>query len=291
MVNRSLIHSDEPGFGLLYRLSDIVFITLTLYVAAHTYTKDINNNYQIAGALGVVCFLLTAESCHLYRSWRVNNFREQAIATLLPWILTASILMTVGYFTKTSSDFSRVVMGVWLCITPCVLVSWRFAIRLFTHQLYRSGYYIQKAAIIGVTENGIALARELTQDKNPGIVLDGFYDERTEGRLPSKLNAPLCGTVVDALEKAKQGKLQHIYIAMPLCAKGQITKFLGEFSDTTANIYLVPDFFIYDLLYSRWSNVGKMQTLSVFDTPFNGLSALIKRIEDIVLATLIVALI
>jgi len=199
--------------------------------------------------------------------------------------------MTVGYFTKTSSDFSRVAMGVWLSVTPCILVSWRFVVSQLIYQLYRSGYYTQKAAIIGATENGIALAAELILKESPGISLEGFYDERTEDRIPNKLNAPLCGTVTDALEKARRGELQHIYIAMPLSAKGRITTFLGKFSDTTANTYLVPDFFTYNLLCSRWSHVGKTLILSVFDTPFNGLTAWVKRTEDIVLATIILALI
>ena len=291
MTDRSLIRSSEPTFKLLYRLIDIVFIALTLYVSVANYTSSFNNNYQIAGALGIVVFLLAAESCHLYRSWRVNTFRDFVMPTLLAWVLTASMLMMIGYFTKTSSDFSRVAMGIWLSVTPCVLLTWRFMLKQFIYHLYRNGYYTQKAAIIGVTENGIALAEELTLKNSPGIVLEGFYDERTEDRIPDKLNAKLCGTVIDALEKARRGDLQHIYIAMPLYAKGRITTFLSQFSDTTANIYILPDFFIYDPIYTRWSHIGKIQTLSVFDTPFNGLSALVKRTEDIILSTIILALI
>lgn len=291
MKDRDLIRPNEPNFGLLYRLSDIFFIILTLYIATELYTKSFNSNYQIAGALAIVCFLLAAESCNLYRSWRINTFHEHAMVTLLPWTLTAFILITVGYFTKTSTDFSRVVIGIWLSVTPCVLVSWRFALRLTVIQLCRWGYDTQKAAIIGVTESGIALARELTLKESPGIVLEGFYDERFEDRIPHKLNAPLCGTVIDALEKARNGELQHIYIAMPLCAKGRISTFLEQFSDTTANTYLIPDFFSYNLLYSRWGHVGKIQILSVFDTPFNGLTAWVKRAEDIVLSSIILVLV
>lgn len=291
MKHRDIIQANEPNFGLLYRLFDIILIALTLYISSLIYTKTFNSNYQIASAIGIVSFLLIAESCHLYRSWRVSTFREHAMATLLPWLLTVFILMMTGYFTKTGADFSRVVIGVWLTVTPCILVLWRFTLKQFISQLYSRGYYTQKAAIIGATENGIALAGELNLKENPGIVLEGFYDERTENRIPGKLNAPLCGTVIDALEKARQGELKHIYIAMPLCAKGRITKFLEKFSDTTANTYLVPDFFNYDLLYSRWSHVGKIQILSVFDTPFNGLTAWVKRTEDVVLSTIILILI
>ncbi|GAL11899.1 capsular polysaccharide synthesis enzyme CpsA sugar transferase [Vibrio astriarenae] len=74
-------------------------------------------------------------------------------------------------------------------------------------------------------------------------------------------------------------------------ANERIAKFLNQFSDTTANTYLVPDFFTYNLLHSRWDQVGNVQTLSIFDTPFVGISSWVKRLEDIILASLILVLI
>ncbi|MEJ2764627.1 undecaprenyl-phosphate glucose phosphotransferase [Photobacterium sp. MCCC 1A19761] len=290
MKHRELIRHNVPDFGLLYRLVDVSIVALVLYLSLVLYTPEISNNYYIPGALGMIGFLLSAESCHLYRSWRTSTFREHATATLLPWVLTVFILMTAGYFSKTSNDFSRVVIGSWFVFTPCALIVWRFALLQLIRLLYRRGYCTQKAAIIGVTENGIALAEELNTRADSGIILEGFYDERDCYRIPDKLNAPICGSVLDALEKARQGELKHIYIAMPLHARGRITKFLENFSDTTANTYLIPDFFNYNLLYSRWGHVGGIQILSVFDTPFNGLTAWAKRIEDIILATLFLIL-
>ena len=290
MKYRELIRSNEPNFGLISRLSDVSFIILALYIPTVLYTQNFGYIYQIAGALGIVTFLLVAESFNLYRSWQLNTTREHFVTLLFSWASTVFIVMSVGYFTKTSSEFSRVVIGCWLCITPCALMSWRFILKILTIQLYRKGYYTQKAAIIGVTQNGVELARELTQKSNLGIILEGFYDERSVTRIPGTINAPLCGTINDALIKAQKGELQHIYIAMPLNAKARITHFLEKFSDTTANTYLIPDFFNYNLLYSRWGHVGNIQVLSVFDTPFNGLTAWVKRLEDIVLSTIILAL-
>jgi len=62
-------------------------------------------------------------------------------------------------------------------------------------------------------------------------------------------------------------------------------------SDTTATVYIIPNFFMYNLLNARWQSVGSIQTLSVFDTPFQGGSELLKRAEDIVLSLSILCLI
>ncbi|MEI8649106.1 hypothetical protein P4S73_16400 [Paraglaciecola sp. Hal342] len=56
-------------------------------------------------------------------------------------------------------------------------------------------------------------------------------------------------------------------------------------SDSTATVYIIPNFFMYNLLNARWQSVGSIQTLSVFDTPFQGAGDVTKRLEDIVVSS------
>tara|TARA_Y100000588_G_C13922165_1_gene781982 strand:- start:90 stop:845 length:756 start_codon:yes stop_codon:yes gene_type:complete len=72
-----------------------------------------------------------------------------------------------------------------------------------------------------------------------------------------------------------------------MSAEDRIRHILEKCSDTTANVYIIPDFFIYNLLNARWQSIGNLQALSVYDTPFQGASDVIKRIEDVVFSTLI----
>ena len=61
---------------------------------------------------------------------------------------------------------------------------------------------------------------------------------------------------------------------------------ISQLADTTASVYLVPDFFVFDLLHSRWSDVRGIPTVSVFETPIYGVDGVVKRMTDITLATL-----
>jgi putative colanic acid biosynthesis UDP-glucose lipid carrier transferase len=53
-------------------------------------------------------------------------------------------------------------------------------------------------------------------------------------------------------------------------------------SDTTCTLSIIPNFFIYNLLNARWQTIGPIQTLSVFDTPFQGANNVLKRTEDVI---------
>jgi putative colanic acid biosynthesis UDP-glucose lipid carrier transferase len=59
---------------------------------------------------------------------------------------------------------------------------------------------------------------------------------------------------------------------------------IRELRDTTASIYFLPDVFAFDLIQGRLVNIGGMPALSVCDTPFHGMDAVLKRVFDILLA-------
>lgn len=90
---------------------------------------------------------------------------------------------------------------------------------------------------------------------------------------------------------AKERDFRHVYVALPMQASERIKEIIDYFSDSTARVYIVPDFFTYDLIQSRWRNVGQVPTLSVRDTPFYGLTTFVKRLEDIVVSSIILTLI
>lgn len=46
---------------------------------------------------------------------------------------------------------------------------------------------------------------------------------------------------------------------------------------------------MYSLLNSRWQTVGNVQALSIYDTPFQGANDVLKRIEDVVVSSIILA--
>ena len=83
---------------------------------------------------------------------------------------------------------------------------------------------------------------------------------------------------------ARDNSIHLIYMALPMRAEIRISKILKECAETTVSVHLVPDFFVYNLLSSRWSRIGKISTLSVYETPFFGVNSWLKRIEDLLIS-------
>ena len=67
--------------------------------------------------------------------------------------------------------------------------------------------------------------------------------------------------------------------------KEVVDRVLARLADTTASVYVVPDFFVFELLHSRWSNIGGLPVVSVFENPFYGVDGMMKRVADLCLAS------
>jgi putative colanic acid biosysnthesis UDP-glucose lipid carrier transferase len=98
------------------------------------------------------------------------------------------------------------------------------------------------------------------------------------------------GKMSDIANYVRKNNINIIYISQPISAQPRIRQLLDDLQDTTASIYFLPDIYIFDLIQARFDNVGGMPVVAICESPFTGINSLIKRGSDIVLASLILAL-
>ncbi|HEY6563117.1 MAG TPA: undecaprenyl-phosphate glucose phosphotransferase, partial [Pirellulaceae bacterium] len=157
-------------------------------------------------------------------------------------------------------------------------------LRLVQATLRAYGINIRGYAIVGINDLGIQLARNIQDSPHLGLKFAGFFDDRPAGRLarlPVEFGTN-AGTLEDLLTRTRDGSVSVVYITFPMRAEERIRRILRRFSDTTASVYIVPDFFVFELLHSRWNNILGIPTVSVFENPFYGVDGMLKRAFDLV---------
>src|SRR5205823_10224604 len=95
------------------------------------------------------------------------------------------------------------------------------------------------------------------------------------------------GNIDDLVADARAGFIDGIYITFPMRAEGRIRGVLSKLADTTASVYIVPDFFVFQMLHSRWTDIGGLPAVSVFENPLYGVDGLAKRVFDLIIAGLL----
>jgi putative colanic acid biosysnthesis UDP-glucose lipid carrier transferase len=135
------------------------------------------------------------------------------------------------------------------------------------------------------------LARNMESAPEMGLRLAGFYDDRPAERTvpaPGEFGTRL-GNIDQLLHRARRGSIDIVYITFPMRAEERIREVLAKLADTTASVYIVPDFFVFELLHARWNNINGLPAVSVFENPLYGVDGLLKRTADLVFGSLFLA--
>jgi putative colanic acid biosynthesis UDP-glucose lipid carrier transferase len=288
-----LLREHENVIHRLQRLADIVWIIVAHVVAIAAYHQTWRRESSNATLAAVLAFSIAAELCSVYRAWRIERFLVELRMICLAWLSTVISLITFAFATKTSAEYSRVVSFGWFVLAPFILCGWRILVRMFQRAQRARGRNTQKVVILGATPNARELCAEIAERPWLGLRVIGVYDDRGADRRENLADAacPFAGSSADLLEACRANQVDAVYIALPLRAEPRIAHLLQELSNTTATVYLVADFFMFNLLSARWSAIGDLPLISVHDTPFRGVDGLIKRLEDIVVGFFIVLLI
>ncbi|HEY5959672.1 MAG TPA: undecaprenyl-phosphate glucose phosphotransferase, partial [Polyangiaceae bacterium] len=282
------LKQHAPAAVAISRLFDATCIGVCLFVAG-----TLNNQLwtpplvlAFVGAIGG--FLLVAEFNGLYRQPSGTPWVRELRLILAIWLVTLAGLTGLAFVTKSSTQFSRVVVALWAVTTPIMLGTWRFALRRALRSLRAKGIQTQTVAIAGATPMALRVVEAIRHDPTLGLVVRGVYDDRGAPRRNREIEeiAPFIGNLDLLIEDAKQGQVDAVYIALPMRAEVRAAELIRKLADTTATVCFVPDFFVFDLLHAQWSSLGDVPILSVFDTPFRGIEGWLKRFEDIVLGLL-----
>ena len=222
-----------------------------------------------------------------------RNWRLVVRTVCLTWIAVLFSLLILGFATKVSAIYSRRVFLTYIGICPFFMISSRVLMRMFLREMRASGRNTRTVAIAGAGKLGISLAHALNDTPSWGLRLTGFFDDHKpiNHRPSESVEAKVQGTLETLVDCAKDKAVDLVFIALPMRAEEPIKKLVSTLADTTASVYIVPDLFIFDLLQARWDSIGTLPVFGIHETPFNGVGGWCKRIEDIILASVILTLI
>ncbi|EPM7779392.1 undecaprenyl-phosphate glucose phosphotransferase, partial [Klebsiella pneumoniae] len=120
------------------------------------------------------------------------------------------------------------------------------------------------------------------------FVVKGIYDDNPQIEYG---NVPYGGSLSTLIAQARAGEIDRIYIALSMKDEQIIKDLVSKLTDTTCSVLLIPDVFTFNILQSRTEEINGVPVVPLFDTPLSGINMLFKRLEDIVVSSIILVLI
>lgn len=282
MDRPSQLQFSRTHSSFILRIIDMAIIVLSLLVIMQGYKVAFTKDYLLVLTGMLLMFSYISESFGLYRSWRLGKFSHMCRLLFAIIVICFLLVFTVLFLFKYTELYSRVVMIGWFILSVVSLVAWRMVVREIKRVRRMKGISVEKVAIVGLTQTGMNLYNEIIMHDELGFECIGFYDDREPSRIEDLDPRLIEGSINDAIEIAKEGRIQKLYICLPMFAEQRIADIIEQLGNTTVDVLITPDFLIKNLMHARIGSVGDVDTISVFESPVNGMKRFYKRSFDVV---------
>lgn len=274
--------------SVIYKLLHILDCSLVcgyLWLLVFLYNVPWSPYYTwlegIVFVLSFICF----QYLQLYRSWRGWKLYREFFIITRAWSSVIGLLLFYFFIFKVSEGYSRAVFLIWSLTSPFIIFSSHLLVRQLLRYYRTQGKNIRHAVIIGAGDLGLKMALQLEEIPWAGIEIVGFFDDKLQTNALKVSDKPLLGQIKDIREYLLHNDIDYVYIALPMRAERKIFWILHECRDLGAQIFLVPDLYIFGLHHAEIQSVGDMLVLN-----FNPASGW-KRSFDIAFSLIVLLLI
>ena len=260
------VHSNGALLIHSFRVADAACLVIGLRLASDLLHLPWAREQVLLALLAVAYFMLVASPVLLYRSWRGSSILAELNRVLFCCVGTIALIALSVIVIAPAPSMALELLAYWCGLSFVTIAAGRIAIRQSLRMWRASGRNYRTAVIVGAGDIAHQLAQHLNDRPWMGIQLVAIAGVGDFERLRLERPADI------------------VYIALPLRMHRHIQRIVHELRDTTASVYFVPDFSAYGLLHSTWEGLGDMLTVSLVDTPHQGLEGAMKRGVDVVVA-------
>lgn len=265
--------------SIFQRFCDVVAIYLALYAVCIIHNLPLNN-YIFHAFLGMVCiFQLIGGLTDFYRSWRGVGLEYELISCLKNTTLSVIVVTSIAIFFVSLSWLLVLQFFISLVILMSIF---RILIRVIYSVFFKLFDTNNDVIVVGDSIKAKKLFADLSASKWTGYRPIGLYSFKQ-----AYSSTEFQGNITDITEKIKKSNVRKVYIVMDKYNLQQVDNLLNVLSDTTCSTVVVPDLFNINLLYTRIEDINGTPVIPLFDSRINGINDLLKRFEDILVASII----
>jgi putative colanic acid biosynthesis UDP-glucose lipid carrier transferase len=273
---------------LTLRTLDPVVTVAVLLLVTRWLGLDVTPLERVAGAVAALLVFGIFVDAADGQPWRRSGWGAMASTILASWTMVVGAVLVLGALTCLLDRYTREQGALWALITPAVMLGYHTVVRAVLLRVLRRRR--RTAVAVAFLAHSLALRRALQDADESGIDFLGFFDDRHRDRLQMPPSEVLLGNLADAADYVRSHRVELVYVALPMRGDARIAALLAGLSDSTTSVYFVPDLNVADVLQGRIDQVGGIPVLGIWETPYFGTNAILKRAFDVAAASAAVLL-
>lgn len=287
----SLAIGDLVGVLVGYRIAFAIYFQMGVwFVSTEPGTETPSISFYMA-----VSFIILPLYWILFKLYGLYRFRlNLSVLEVLPHIISASTMASMSLLAATivvfpPTHYSRnIIVLSWICTIVTVSIM-RFIVYQLQKLGRRHGWYVKNTLVLGAGSVGISCANKLMQNPGLGLNFIGFLDEK-----PSPAATGGTFQVFDDYgqleEVIKQNGIQHMVVAFSRDRHTLTVELMERCRPYNVEFTVVPR--LYEVFSDRIGveHIRGLPVLGLKRSNITGLEGLIKRVMDIAISLLALAL-
>jgi putative colanic acid biosynthesis UDP-glucose lipid carrier transferase len=230
-----------------------------------------------------------------YAIYRANStFTRKALTLFKAWCVGFAILLTIGFLSKQSEVFSRVLVAQLFVLGYFAQLATLFVFRKAQIHLIKHGVECDKAIIVGSGKLANHLYQKISGNPWLGVQIEGcvLLDQPSDLLVDRKKHGlKILGGIADLITLVELHDIQIVYFVTPLDGSKVLENAYFKLLDRHVAIHWIPDIFSLRLINHSVREIAGIPVLTLSETPLTGTSTLVKAIEDLALSAVILVLV
>jgi Undecaprenyl-phosphate glucose phosphotransferase len=274
-----LVRPNQPLTQWLQWLVSCAAVVGLLYLLSVERTGRFGEHFRVLATTALLLMVIVYHAMGVFRRYRNQWWGMARVAQA--WAVTCGLLVLLGFFTKTSHDYSRQVVLTWFAsalAAQCIIY------QLF-HKLCRVcsvGLNLNlNAIVIGSGSVADQLIRSINRnvflaDQVVGVVDDAAALEGWDHDL-----VPALGTLENLDHVLASNLIDRVYLALPITRAGEVARLHHGLQRRSLDVIWVPDIFALDLLNPSIREAAGIPLISLSESPMTtGGRAYLKSLID-----------
>ncbi len=278
-----------------YRLFEILVLAVIgviaylAYVAGSIDAVDVSEMSNYVLAVAAVCGLtaLIFHAANVYNIQAYNTPIRQTAKIGFALSMVFAVFISGLFFLKMGDLFSRVWMASWFVLGLLTLLFCRFVFAAVLQQWCKEGRIYRRAVVVGGGPEGIEVIQALEANENSDIRICGVFDERSDDRVPARIEGyPKLGNYDELVEFGRNSRIDLLIITLPLTAESRLMSVLKKLWVLPVDVRLAAHTTKLRFRPRAYSYIGNVPFIDIFDKPLADWDFVLKWLFDKCIASL-----
>src|SRR6185312_6059597 len=265
----------------------ILAIGFSIHAIYLLSSEGFNWQYGAATCGIAVLSIVAFQAADIYQVQAFRGYEKQYMRLASAWSLVFLLVIGISFFAKIGEQFSRVWLGSFYVAGLLALVLFRRVLFLVVRHWTNQGYLTLRTVIVGGSDAGALVIKELKRQKNLGIEIVGLFDDRADERSGAEIaGEPKLGTVDDLVEFGRRTRIDLVIFSLPISAENRILAMLKKLWVLPVDIRLSAHSNKLRFRPRSYSYIGNIPVIDVADRPIADWDVVMKWLFDKVVGTM-----